>query len=209
MAIIRTILGRPSLGKMDNLETLLRTTVSESDFNNYRNLFKYCYIGTVNFNTGGRIYTDITKVDYEEAISIIMASASVPVFAEPVPTAGGDYLYDGGVRDHIGSPWLIQNHHSEIDSIVSIYSRPRDYDISNDEWEPSNVLKVLNRTIDIMNMEISKNDEIKEISLCRRHKIDRSTVYLPSVLTSMYDTDRERLEDLYVEGRLLGSRLAL
>jgi len=128
-----------------------------------------------------------------------MASSSIPVFVESVKI-GEDIFYDGGVRDNIGSSWAMENIEG-IKQNVSIYSRPSNYDISDLNWKPRNVYSVLERAMDIMNMEISKNDEINEVKIAKEKKIKNSQIFMPKMLaSSMYQLNPEELKKWYEMG---------
>lgn len=209
-AILRLLTGKPSLGDMSGLEDLLKQNISEESFNrNIKNSnhYKGIYVGTVCYNTGHRAYIDLMLCTYEEAIKWVVASSSVPVFAEPLKY--NDYYYfDGGVRDHSPGGWLLENHSDSITKMLSIYSRPQDYNVIRQDWEPDNVLSVLQRTIEIMQIEISKSDEFQEILICQMKEIDLDILYLPNILNGMYDTDPTRLFRLYKEGFKIGKEYA-
>lgn len=212
-AIWRLIIGKSSLGRQKNLINKLKEFVSEVEYTQYQHSenMPTIYIGTVDFKTGSRYYFNLkdVKYTYEMYLKIVLASSSIPIFIEEVDMNIDNkqvYLFDGGVRDHIGTPWILQNVKG-ITETISIYARPEDYKI--EEWRPSNVLSVLERYVDIVNVETSKSDEMLEDLLCEAKKIKQTKIFLPQVLTSLYDTDNVRLSILFNRGREVAANAML
>jgi predicted acylesterase/phospholipase RssA len=197
---LRVLLGKPSLGKQDNLKETLSNIITKKDFKKYlKGDYPTIYVGMVNFNTGSRRYQNLKECTYDEYLNCIMASTSIPYAVEPVKI-GNEYYFDGGVRDHIGSHWCMEN----IDGItenVSIYSRPKDFkSILNNEWSPKNIFQVFERDQAIRVLEISKKDEKIESLIAQDKNIKHTAIFLPSLLNSLYDTNKEIIEKLYLEG---------
>lgn len=204
-AVLRAIAGYSSFGDMSNLKNTLRKIVSEERFNRYivNGREKGIFVGSVCYNTGHRAFIDLKKCKYEEAINWVLASSSIPVYTEPYEY-NKYFYYDGGVRDHNPGSWLIEEFGKDLEQLVSIYSRPKDYNMIDQNWKPSNIYKVLERTLEIMQIEISKSNEIKELLLSEKNNIKLDQLFLPNVLESLYDTDSNRLLKLYVEGCIIG-----
>lgn len=203
--IIRAILGYSSFGELGNLRDTLKQFVTREDFRKYITYGKTdgVYVGSVCYNTGHRAYINLKDCTYEEALNWVMASSSIPVYTAPYKY-NKYYYFDGGVRDHNPGSWILEEFGKEIDHMVSIYSRPKDYNVINQQWEPTNVLKVLERTLEIMQIEISKSDEREENLLAEKYNIKLDHLYLPNVLKGVYDTDRDRLRELYNKGKEIG-----
>lgn len=200
--LIRAITSEESLGDMSNLNTYLKNVICYDSF--YQNIvenqnIKHVYVSTVCFNTGHRAHIDLKECGYAEAIEWVVASASIPVFAQSYEY-NNYYYYDGGVRNHIPSRFVLEEFGSKLSDIVSIYSRPEDYNIIDPNWKPTDTLTVLERTLDIMNMEISKRDQEDELKTAKELNLNLSQLFLPKVLESTYDTDPERLKILHNEG---------
>lgn len=203
-AILRLIFGKESLGSEKNLLHKIREFISEEEFSQYKQdvTMPVVYIGAVDFATGSRKYFNLKEVQYCEYLQIVLASASIPIFCESVKMKNGNddmYLFDCGVRDHIATPWILQNVKNVTES-VSIYSRPEDYKLG-EKWQPNDVLKTLERYVDITNVEISKSDEMLEDLLCEKLNVKQTKIFLPKILTSLYDVDHTRLVALYDAGR--------
>lgn len=208
MGIIRAITSEESLGDMSNLNSYLKSVVCYDSF--YSNIvenknIKHVYVSTVCFNTGHRAHIDLKECGYAEAIEWVVASASIPVFAQS-HEYNNYYYYDGGVRNHIPSRFVLEEFGSKLTDIVSIYSRPEDYNIIDQDWKPTDALTVLERTLDIMNMELSKRDQEDEFKTSEQLNINLSQLFLPKVLESTYDTNSERLKQLHKEGILIGKK---
>lgn len=191
IAAWRLITGKESLGTQDKLKETLRGIVTEKRFNTYKSgPYATCYIGCVEFKTGKKEYFNVKTLDYEKYLEVTMASSSIPVFVESRKFDNG-YWYDGGIRDHIGSAWLMERN-VEMKNHISIYSRPKNFDMVDSLWCPKNVYKVLERTIDIMNAEISKNDEQQEDVLAERYGINSKKIFTPYSLTNnTYEANKE------------------
>jgi len=197
-AILRLITGKPAIGDQSRLKKILSEVVTKEDFIFYKTMEKFppCIIGAVDFKDGSHVYFNCKELSYEEYLDLVLASASIPIFTNPV-NYKGKILYDGGVRDHIATPYILHNY--PITENVSIFSRPKDYKTSNLNWKPTDVLSVLNRYIDIVGIEVSKNDEDISTLYCEKHNIKNYNIYLNSIMESLYDTDPNRLQKLYLD----------
>lgn len=209
--IIRALMSESSLGEMGGLRKTLERIITKERFNNYKKSNKYAdvIIGSVDYKTGSRKYKFVRDLSYEDYLDNVLASSAIPVYAPSVNIK--DYiLYDGGVRDHCPTPWVLENIEG-ITKSVSIYSRPEDNHILDPAWKPENVIKVFERTLQIVLTELSKKDEWKEKFICKDKNIVSDIIYLPSILKELYDTDPGRILELYNKGkergRLLNSNL--
>jgi predicted patatin/cPLA2 family phospholipase len=196
----RLLTGKPSLGLLKKLISLLSKYVTEKDFNDYiKGDYPEVYIGTVDFKTGGRKYFNVKEIsNYNKYLHVVLASSSIPVFCEPV-YMDGMVLYDGGVRDHIATPWILENIEG-ISRTLSLYSRPSNFKLVNEEWEPTNVLSVALRYSNIVNIEISKSDEMLEDLLAEKKSIKQVKCFLPSIMDHFYDVNPTKLRELYFKG---------
>lgn len=204
----RVVRGKPSLGEQDNLEKTLGNIITPQLFAEYKNnpdKYPEVIIGTVDYTDGKRKYFDVRKdnLTYEEYLRYTNASASIPIAVEPIDYKGRP-LFDGGVRDHIGTGYVLtrSEYKDDIKSTVNIFSRPKDYKLANTNWciEGKNALDVAMRTFDIMNVEISKNDEYQIEDISDRRGLDSKIIYLENHMKSLYDTDKGRLLLSYFEG---------
>jgi len=214
-AIWRVVTGKPYLGKQGNLERMLRRVVSEAEFKAYQRdaTRPACIVGTVDFLTGARKFFDLRKVSYSEFPRVVNASASLPIFTMGIKMkVNGEnaYLYDGGVREHIGTAYILEEseYTGKISESVSVFSRPEDYKVLPEDFDDKNVVAVLSRYVDITNVEISKNDEYRIDAICGANGIRNTKLFLPRVMKSVYDTDPSRLRKIYEAGRLEGRKYA-
>lgn len=205
---LRVITGKTSLGVQDKLEGTLGEIINENLYNQYIkgvDIYPDVILGTVDYVSGKRRYFNIReeKLSYRDFLKITNASASIPIAVEPV-VYKQHILFDGGVRDHIGTSYILNKSYYEdkITSSINIFSRPKDYQLADTNWslKGKNALDVMIRTFDIMNIEISKNDEKDIITTSLEKGIDSKIIYLTNHMKSLYDTDKERLLKSYIEG---------
>jgi len=206
LSAILNIFRKTYLGKQDNLVKELSKLVTEEEFNQYKiGNYAACIIGTVDLGTGKKYKYNCKELLYEEYLKLVLASASIPVFTPYVgfklPYINQDelFLVDGGVRNHILSSDVLLMY-PRISECVSIYSRAKDYKI-NKTYSPKNIVDVLNRTLDIMNIQISKGDEALEKAICREIQAELYQIFIPSTMQGVYDTDKVRLSASYLSGK--------
>lgn len=209
-AILRAITGKHYLGQQRALNDRIREVISPVDFTAYQqnDSMAICIVGSVDRITGKRYYFNLKELDYNTMVKAIAASAAIPIFTEGVEmTWNGQplHLYDGGIRDHCPTGWMLSDSSfaDKITATISIYSRPKDYVLKNKTTTPGNVLDVLQDYVDISNVEVSKMDEQLEDYLSKEKGIPQHKYFLPSIMQSVYDTDPARLQQLYVAGRKL------
>jgi predicted acylesterase/phospholipase RssA len=214
-AIWRVLTGKPYLGKQGNLEAKLRSIVSEAEYLAYQkdNTKPACIIGAVDFITGGRTYCNLKQVSYADFPRIVNASSSLPIFTKGIQMkieSKDMYLFDGGVRDHIGTAYILGSEDSEfrgkINESISVFSRPEDFRVLPEEFDDKNVISILSRYVDITNVEISKNDEQQIDEICAVKGIRNIKLYLPRVMKTVYDTDPARLKKIYEAGLAEGRK---
>jgi predicted acylesterase/phospholipase RssA len=217
-ALWRVVTGAPYLGKQGNLEKKLKAIISEEEFLAYQqdDSKPTCIVGTVDFITGSRKFFNLKKVSYEEFPKVVNASSSLPIFTNGIKLTVDNnqtYLYDGGVRDHIATLWILEDEDSEfkgkITETVNVYSRPEDFKVLSEDFDDKNVISILSRYVDITNVEISKTDEVLINAYCDANNIRRTNLYLDRVMNSVYDTDPERLKRIYNVGIKEGRKYEL
>ena len=189
------------LASQDNLEETLKSFVSENEW------FDYIYnpdspdaiVIAVDYYTGARRKYNLRYETYDNAIKIVRASSTIPVFADPVYFRD-DMLYDGGVRNHIPTEWVLENY-EDIEETVSIFSRPADFAKIKAEDDLDGLVSVLLRTLQIMEYEISKSNERMADLICETRGIKSSNIYLPSLLKDAYDINHQAQMELYNAGK--------
>lgn len=191
-SICNLVFGKKGLAKMDNLEFELRKLVSEQDFENYKKgSFATCIGMAVNYVDSSRFFFNCKKITYEQYIHYTLASASIPIYSEPI-FFEKKVLLDGGVRNHSIAFDLLKD--LKITTCYSVFTRPKN--MGFDIFNPKGVMSILAKTIDIMQNEISKQTEKWLIENAKDNNVNLKIVYLPKILSSVYDTDRNRLNEL-------------
>jgi predicted acylesterase/phospholipase RssA len=196
--IWRLLLGKPSLGTQNNLYKKLTQLITEEDFFIYKKgNYPKIYVGVVNFNTGGFELIDISKCDYNQYLEYTIASASIPFAVEGVEI-NGDVYFDGGVLHHTCTNELIRKYKDKITHCITVFSRPKTIDTSYELFSQIDVTQVLKQYEHITTSFTSTNDQKVEKELCKQYKIKNLQVFSPKVLKSLYDTDPNRLKELYI-----------
>lgn len=204
-----TIRGETYLYDDSALKSKLMTLVTKDQFNRYQrdeNAPK-AYVLVVDINNGTELLIDLKLFDYEIAIDYVMASTSIPVFVKH-KTINGRNLFDGGLRSHIGSATWLKKHVKTINESYSIYSRPRDLEnitwkLPEIKWFGFGMVNMLDRTIEILNLEISKSDE-READIILANNLKRNEkIFAPyKLMDSVYDNspeDNARMWNLGIE----------
>ena len=211
-AKLRVITGKSSLGTQNNLKKTLMDMITVDDFDRYqKGDYPNIWISSVDFVTGSRYIKNIKDKDvtYSDYINIVNASASIPLAVEGVKI-DDMILFDGAVRNHILSVWSLKNIDGIVESI-SVFARPKDYtNTLPKNWVDKNILSVFDRYSSMSLIEISKRDEIEENLLIELMNvkndiagidpIKHKQIFIPNVMDGMYDTDPNRLRDLYTSG---------
>lgn len=194
IAVWRVVKGAKGLGTMGNLEKVLRKLISPKEFNQYQknDQFATCIIMTYDIKKCRRVYVNLKECTYNDYIKFTLASASIPVMAEPI-CIHGMQLVDGGLVNHNIGAWAMEN--LSIKNAISIYSKP-EHGSKIEEKEAKNLIEVIERVLAVTLRETFENDELQEKEIANRDKINWKAIYLPSSLKSTYDTNRQRLNKL-------------
>lgn len=217
-ALWKIITGKYFLGRQDNLKKTIQGIISREDFSRYVKNDEYpiCIVGTVDFYTGKRWFFNLKEATYELFLEYVNASAAIPIFVPGYEFEGTltDFdgesetrkflLFDGGVRDHSPSNKILgsASYGEKITETATIFSRPEDLSeiLDPNQFEPTGILKILSRFVEITNAEVSKNDKDREDDLIESRGdsiTDRGTFYLPRVMKDVYDVDPGRIKELY------------
>lgn len=181
-AILRFIQGKP-LGDFSNLEWMLRKHFPFEDFDLLNRLGRICYNESVNMKTGSIELGNSVLDTWPIFIRRIVASASIPVFTEAFPRA------DGGLRNHLPVKSM-ENHFHDINRLFVLWARPEDLSgVLNSDYKPKNQVEQLERTLAIMNFEISKNDRERVRAWCKKGGVKLHEFFQPVVMNGVYDTD--------------------
>ena len=113
----------------------------------------------------------------------------VSVFVNPVEDK--DYLLaDGGVRNHILTEWILDEYN--LSETISIFARPEDFKKPVTKKELKGTFKVLERTIEIMQFEISKSDEQLAKLKCSEKNVDYKSIYIKNILNNVYEESKDK-----------------
>ncbi len=196
-AVWRAVRGAEGLGTMKNLEKVLKKLISPKEFNHYQtnDEFATCVIMAYDLKKCRRIYVNLKECTYNDYIKFTLASASIPVMAEPICMYGMQ-LVDGGLVDHNIGAWAMDNF--PVKNSISIYSRPEN-GAKIEEHKAENLIEIVERVLAVTLRETSANDEWQEKAIADRENMNWKAIYLPSTLKSTYDTDRKRLSELQRE----------
>jgi hypothetical protein len=201
-AICRLLIGKKSLG-VQKTDVLVKSIITEDIFNRYKSGdYAECYLLAVNFSSGGRELFRVKDLNYDQYLLAVSASSHIPMVSQPVEI-NGEFYFDGGIRDHNPGYYALTKIDAIFKEVVSIYSRPKIEESYDDNWKES-FFNIFSRTIDIMNIEISKTDELLELEYCEKNNIKLKQLFLPKVLTSLFDTDKNRLLELSKKSYELG-----
>ncbi len=171
-ALYREILGK-SWGDIGNLRNLIYRWFSKEEFNTIRSSSVEIIACCVDMTNGRKLYISSKDVDYEIFVDAMMASSSVPVYSSPVIINGYECL-DGGVLEVTALQKAIDMGCTHIDVIVH---RPKEF--HNTGWKSKGGLSHLERTLEVMNFEISEGDLVTD----SKHKIVINYIFTPYNLT--------------------------
>lgn len=220
-AIYRFFSGKSYVSKMDNLEKNLRRIVTPKDFLYYRDSLNTpdCYILVTVENTGvprainlkERYFEDEvnkkgaeSKISYNEAISLVMASASIQPIS-PSRNFRGLSIQDGGHSEpHPGAEILDITKYKvafEIEQCISLFSRPEPSSFESKEigLGKNAVSKILNA----FRMQL-KQSSIKGEKIERDHCEDNGIEYIPIYLEDFTDNFFRASKSEIVQGEING-----
>jgi predicted acylesterase/phospholipase RssA len=197
--------------------------VSREEFENYKedDGLAICIVGTVDFYTGKRYYLNLKEVTYGHFLKFVNASASLPVFTPGIfidfpfkdfegnsPTFDKTLLFDGGVRDHSPTHKILSSKVFNITETCTLFSRADKLSdiLDPKSFKPKNILKILEKYVDISNVEVSKNDEYQEHQDCvNSNIIDHGIYFLPRIMDGIYDVSKPKLKKMYETAKTVTS----
>lgn len=206
-AILKILRGKNYIGEMDNLEKNIRKIISRGDFANFVNskTAPSFHVAVVSEGTGKTELINIWRCDYDEAISAVIASASI------APTIKarklfGEFYNDGGHRDSSAGGHMLKTKNLDINECITIWSRPDKETYSKEViGSTSNFMgRLINFTIGVFLRESSLMDEYVEENECEEQGIKYSPIYLPKFVNSTYDITEEEV----IEGVRIGVEAA-
>lgn len=193
-AISRALTGK-DFGDQSNLWKLYIQEVNEDDFKMFLDKGIQVYVGYVDMSDKRLHVVDINKGSYGDMVEAIYASASMPVFTEPV----NDTWVDGGLACHNLCHRVNQRHAKPGDISISSWTRPQFED--RFYKDPGQVLgrqiPIIRQVIDTMGYFISKHDEEDNAEFCEQNGVINLQAFHPNILEDAYDVDHGRVMNLY------------
>lgn len=170
---------------------ILKSLITKREWDVWRcNRYKsHAVITTCNVETGVKHVWDLSHHDRDTAFMLIEASARMQGMTEPV-NIFGQLHWDGGQFDH-NPTYLLNDLKFKYDHIYSVWSRPDDWNAEDVNLKDANYLQLLTRMIELDNIEKSINDEIILRAKCQTANIPLTQVYIPRVLSHVYDSSEE------------------
>lgn len=207
-SLVKNILkGKYYLYKFKGLLKILKEEITQKDLDEYiKSDNPPAYLGVVDFETGEELYYNIKEIEnVRDVHKLILATSSIPVYV-PYQEVFGRKLYDGGLRSHIGSAYVLKEHYREFDEIITIYSRSnnlKDY-VYNFK---SSFMSVLGRSLEILNLEVSKNDEAETDKLAKSKGKKVYKMFAPKKLQSnTFEASKEGNLEMLELGKEVGSK---
>lgn len=199
--VLRIVSGKPSFGTQNNLVKTLSRVVSEKDFQEYKNSTSYpdVYVGVTNYNLGSFEVISVRSLTYQEYLMYTLASCSIPYAVEAVKI-NDNYYYDGGVLHHTCSPYMLRKFSNDrvlVSHNVTVYSRPETPDMTHHNFNQIDISQVFMSTSNLQVSYISVRDQLDEKEFCINSRIPIYQSFCPKVLTSMYDSDPSRIQELF------------
>lgn len=152
---LETIDAKPTLmQRIRGLKNRLTTIITKDQFKRYQKdeTMPRVYIVLIDINTGQELIIDVKKHEYDVVIDCLIVSLTLNH-----KKINGRNMMNGCLRSHTGSATWLKKNVGLINECYSIYSHPRD--LENITWELT-IIK-FRRIIEILNLEISKIEEVK------------------------------------------------
>lgn len=176
-AIWRVLRSKDSIGDGSRLRKRIEKMFTEENFNESMKRNKEVYVCVSNLTTTKAEFKLQKDCNYKDFCDWMYASCSVPVGFEVVKKDGFDYV-DGGLIHTIPIQKAIDAGAEEIDIIILKEKNP-----VYDNWEAKNIFNVFMRIIDVMNIEISRDDILVGSLSGEQKEIVMNFYYTPYKLT--------------------------
>lgn len=180
-----------------NLIPILSRLIPVEDFERYkRDEDKtQCFVLCGNISiTKAKLY-DISQLEYWEFLTVLDASCAMQGLCKP-RNINNALTWDGGQFSHQAGSDLLEQFNLDIDEVISIWSRPKD-------WKPRDIhdtklgfWSALFRMIEIDNVIKSLDDEFRINEWCEDRNLTPIHIYLPRVLNHFYDDNKDRQNKL-------------
>ena len=191
-------LTKGSFGSMKNLELTIKEFVTKDEFYNIvaKKGFPLCYAGITNVTNNEFELKLLNNLSYEMFVRTLIASATIPLYCPPIKI-GKSYYYDGGLIHHNPTIEVLRKYPTTIKEVISVYSRPQDVKEYDPGFNGKSLGRNLSKTLDILQLSISKQDELSEKEFCEARNIKLKQYFSPKIMKGLYDVDPERLSKLY------------
>lgn len=210
-AIARVLCGSPGLGDMEGLKYSLMDLVSKRQYDNLKQDNSVTAMALyVSRQNQSRQIVNSQSSSYLEFIDGVVKSASVPVFVGPHKGSigSGHYGYDGGVRNHIPTPYLIEKgilkalagECGKNVRLVEFYSREQNVYKDYGGEKPGSIIDEASWTIQTLLIENSKMCENYSKVYCTANNIHLEQYFTGNNMQGMFDIDSERLQEAFENG---------
>ena len=210
-AILRVLCGAPGLGDMEGLKKSLLELVSKGMYDALKQVNKSTAMAMyVSRQNQARMVVNSQSHSYLEFIDGVVKSASVPVFVGPHKGSigSGHYGYDGGVRNHIPTPYLIEKgllkafggECGKNVKLIEFYSREQNSFKDYGGEVPGNIIDETSWTIQTLLIENSKMCENYSKVYCEANNIHLEQYFTGNNMPGMWDIDHDRLQQAYLNG---------
>lgn len=190
-----------SLGTQNNLMLIYKQLVSKQEFEDYKesNLASI-YVGVVDINIGQIKFVNIKTLDYISFLEHIMASASIPLATELVELELNKFYTDGGVAQHIGSKFVVDNF--RVEEMINCFSIPSTIQVKSFVKTKAD-LELATIALQVFDIQSKNNSKLllDYVDLySKTYNIKNTNLHTPFLLTSLYDVNPKSLSILYQAG---------
>jgi hypothetical protein len=210
-SILRGVRGKLSLADHKQLRNTLEEFYTEEIHDKYvYGSYPDLFICSTDIDTGSYVIHNAKRLAYDEVFLHILSSSAIPVLMSPLYYRNNKVM-DGGIR-YSNAGWyiiyLLTKKGYNVDSHVSLYSRPQNISKEIDEALTlkkrtmfRGIMGIVGRSISIMMFQNSKFCEFTEQQMSEKHSYSLQQFFLPKILDNALDTDKEQLSELYDAGK--------
>jgi NTE family protein len=194
--IWRFINRKSSIGEIKNLEKRLKKYYTKKDYDKSIKNNKDVFVTTTDVTNNKIKYFHQKEEDYDSFRNYIIASASIPLIFPIKRIKDIDYL-DGGILEPIPIQKAIDEGCDEIDIIILSSEKEKKRKKMN------NMISVVKNTIQLMNIEINRNDVKIGNLKGEKNKIKLNVYRTPVKLTNNSAIfNKEEMKKWWEEGYL-------
>ena len=206
LALIRLMI-KGSAGDSKGIEKSIRAFITEQEWEKFKATSSTrLFAGVTNYTRNNFKLVEASKLNYEDMIQISVASATIPIYCDPIKI-DNDLYVDGGVYEHNPADYLVSKLYKEgctIEKLVSVYSRPKEKSIIPDwGYNGKSAGRNLSKLTESMMDSISRKNEEAERRLALIYGFELYIYYSPSILKGVYDVNPQGLIELERETKWL------